>query len=545
MTLTIEMTKEIKFSQIKHVAIYLRISDEKKVKGKRISKEETLKIHRERLIDFCDRNGFTYDIYWEIISGKKDLNERKELNAVLNNLSKYDAIIVNEVSRLARNTEIAGAIKNTLERFDKMLLTPEHSYWMRDSNDAMIFNIGAAIVEHERNMIAKRIKNDKITLSRQGFNASGSSPLGYIRNADTRSLDIDPDTAHIPREAYDLVLKGFGANRIATLFNDKGYKTKKGNSFTIQAIKDMLKLETYKGTLVYHNIQKISMNDDLGHEITIRRVQETITKEGAYPAIISPEQWEAVQNVRSKRSERYLGGREKSSITQPSSTLKDLVYCKWCKRKKRIIFDTKKNKFMIRNCIDILPDGSKCPNSGFLVESIEPKLYEAIFAHEKELEVEIKALKKNKTEKIDEKNAEEKKRLDKLVIDLENEALKIAEAEFAALMDSTNQDMMKKVIQNKKDENSFRRAAALKELEKINEKLTKPKIEVEIQKRLNVILAIQKIKKEKSSEKINNFLKQFIFKIHFDRLMPEEIRKLGTNNPKRSEFEAKIQVEFI
>jgi len=542
---TIEMTKEIKFSQIKHVAIYLRISDEKKVKGKRISKEETLQIHKDRLIDFCDRNSFTYDIYSEIISGKKDLSERKELNKVLNNLSKYDAIIVNEVSRLARNTEIAGAIKNTLERFDKMLLTPEHSYWMRDANDAMIFNIGAAIVEHERNMIAKRIKNDKITLSRQKLNASGSAPLGYFRNPDTKTLEIDPETAHIPREAFDLILQGLGANKIAQIFNEKGYRTKKGNAFTIRAIKDLLKCETYKGTLIYNNIEKFSSTDGQGNEITIQKKKEAVRIDGAYPHIIEPDQWEAVQEIRASREARYAGGREKPSLTQPPSTLKDLVYCKHCKRKMRIVYEAKKQKFMIRNCVDILPDGSKCPNSGFLVERIEPKLFEALFSHEKELEAEIKDYKAKKTEKIEERDQEEKNRLEKKIADLESQALQIAAAEFKALMDPTNQDAMKIIIKQNKDQNALEKAAAQKSLNKINEKLLKPRIEEEIQKRLNVIFAIQKIKKEKSSEKINNFLKQFIFKIHYDRIMPEEIRKFGNKDPRRLNFEAKIEIEFL
>jgi site-specific DNA recombinase len=548
MTLTqaIEMNKETKFSMIKHVAIYLRISDVKKIKGKRITKEETLEIHRERLIEFCERNGFTYDIYWEILSGKKDLNERKELNAVLQNLKKYDAIVVNEVSRLARNTEIAGAIKNTLDRFDKMLLTPEHSYWMRDTNDAMVFGIGAVIVEHERNMIAKRIKNDKITLSSQGFNASGSVPLGYYRDANTKLPVIDTKTAHIPREAFDLVLGGWGAKKIANHFNEKGYKTAKGNAFTIRAIKDLLKTETYKGTLVYNNVQKVSTTDVNGMEITIHTKHEAVRREGVYPAIVDPEVWEAAQDVRAKRSEKYGQGREKPTYNQAPCTLKDLVYCQYCKKKMRIIFDERKGKYMIRNCIELSSlDGSKCPNCGFLVENVEPKLFEALFEKEKELEAEIKELKTDKKDKVDEKNAEEKKRLDQLVADLEAEAMQIAEAEFNLLLNPVNKDVMEKLIQKKKEENASKRASAQKALDKINDRILQPKVEEEIKRRLNVILAIQKIKKEEDSEKINNFLKQFIYRIHYDRNMPPEIRSLGTKDKRRSQWEAKIKVEFI
>jgi hypothetical protein len=318
-----------------------------------------------------------------------------------------------------------------------------------------------------------------------------------------------------------------------------------GNSFTIQAVKDLLKCETYKGTLIYNDVEKFSSTDGKGNEIEIQKKKEAVRIDGAYPKIVEPEQWEAVRELRATRETRYKGGREKPSLTQAPSTLKDLIYCKHCKRKMRIIYDAKKNKYLIRNCIDILPDGSKCPSSGFVVERIESKLFEALFGHEKELEAEIKALKTNKTEKIEERDQEEKKRLDQLIADLNKQALQIAEAEFKALMNPTNRDAMEIVIQQNKDRNASEKAAAQKQLDKINEKLEKPRIEEEIQKRLKVILAIQKIREEKSSEKINNFLKQFIFKIHYDRIIPEEIRKLGTKDPRRVNFEAKIEIEFF
>nr|WP_250621969.1 recombinase family protein [Bacillus subtilis] len=57
---------------IHHVAIYLRISQEKK--GENV---ETLENHRQILIEFCEEHGFTYEEFGEVISGgKSEITQR-------------------------------------------------------------------------------------------------------------------------------------------------------------------------------------------------------------------------------------------------------------------------------------------------------------------------------------------------------------------------------------------------------------------------------------------------------------------------------------
>lgn len=541
------MTKEEKLLSVKHIAIYLRISDAKKVRGKRISKEETLKVHKDRLIDYCERNGYTYETFEEIVSGgKQSLEEREQLDKLLNELDRFDAILVNEISRLAREMHIAGLIKQKLTSYDKLLLTPEFAYDLRTGDNALIFGINSSIAEHERSVIAKRIKNDKITMSRAGLNASGSVPLGYYRDPDERILKIDKNTAHIPATAFSLILRGYGANRIAQYFNDEGYKTAKGKCFSIRTIKDMLKCETYKGFTVYNDINKYTTRTSKGEEIEIREVTFTVREPNTHDPIVSPEIWNRVQEIREKRAERIgMKGREKPVSSFPPSKVKDLIYCVHCKRKVRIIFDEKRNHYMIRNCIDILPDGSKCPNCGFVVENLEAKLFEVIFSKEEELKKEIQELKFKKSADVGEDLQIKKAALDKKLEEIKEIGKKIIRAEAKAMMTAEDQELTQEVYSEMKKENAAEKAAIQKKLDKIKEALNQPSIETEIQKRLNVIFAIEKIKSETDNEKINNFLKQFINKIHYSRNMPEEIRKLGTKNPLRSKFEAKIKVDFI
>lgn len=67
---------------IQHVAIYLRISQEKK--GENV---ETLENHRQILIEFCEEHGFTYEEFGEVISGgKSEITQRVALKRLLDNI---------------------------------------------------------------------------------------------------------------------------------------------------------------------------------------------------------------------------------------------------------------------------------------------------------------------------------------------------------------------------------------------------------------------------------------------------------------------------
>ena len=83
------------------------------------------------------------------------------------------------------------------------------------------------------------------------------------------------------------------------------------------------------------------------------------------------------------------------------------------------------------------------------------------------------------------------------------------------------------------------------QLEQLNISISAPKGEEEIQKRLQVVDIINRVEQEKDPEKINNFLKQFIFKIHYKRLIPKEIAALGTKSPKRNEIKPQMKIEYI
>lgn len=544
------MGKSEKLEAVQHVAIYLRISDEKKIRGKRISEEETLQNHRVRLIDFCHHKGYSFDVFEEVVSGgKKDIKDRPEFEKMLKRLTEYDAILVNEISRLSRDTSISELVKQKVITFDKLILTPEHSYYLKDQNDSLMYGINSVISAHERETIGKRIKFNKLEMARRGLNASGSAPLGYIRNPDTKKLELDPETAHIPATAFYLNSIGYGSLKIRDIMNDLGFKTARGAMWTNTTIKDLLKKETYKGFTVYHDFETKTFLDADGNEIKKREIKDTIYVENTHPFIIEPIKFNQLAMRRKERGKQYgqsfSGGkfRERSNTKTRPSILKDLIFCSLCNKKKRICYDSRRDELSIRSCEDVLSDGTKCNCNGIKADVLEKEILVKIFEYKTKLETEIQELLNNDTGKLDSDYKKEKQLLGNQLIELKKKLDQFAEVRINLMMEG--EEVMQRAIQAKMTENEQAQENIRIRLEEINNKLNEPKVEVEIQNRNNTIGVIEKIEKETDPEKINNFLKHFISKIHYSRVIPEEIKALGAKSPERAKVKAKIEIEFL
>lgn len=115
----------------------------------------------------------------------------------------------------------------------------------------------------------------------------GHVPLGY--KIEDHKLTIDPDTAHIVQEAFQLYANGETVANICRKFNSAGYKTAKGVAFNRNSFKSMFRNERYIGVYTYKDIHI----------------------EGGVPAIIDKDLFETVQRRLSKNAEAPARGKAK------------------------------------------------------------------------------------------------------------------------------------------------------------------------------------------------------------------------------------------
>ncbi|OIJ12957.1 recombinase family protein [Anaerobacillus arseniciselenatis] len=515
---------------IKHVAMYLRISQEKKSEG-----IETLTNHRNLLSDYAKNNGYTYEAFEEVLSGgASEIEKRPQLQKLLGSIEKYDAILVVELSRLSRNGLISETVLQYCKDYDKPIVTPEKVFDLANNdNDVLTFRFGSLIASQEHSLIGKRSKNNKIQMAKQGLHVSGSVPMGYRRNPKTKRLEIYEPEAKTIKYIFKLHAKGLGAFRIRDILNEEGYKSATGKHFSLPSVRRIIKNETYKGTLIFNDRKRIKKNGKFTHEIV-----DTIRVENVHPSIVSPEEWDAVNKDRKERAEKSAITREKPAIKSGVTMLKDLVFCSVCGSKMFIRKDNKSGTgYTLKKCEYLLDNGEKCCNAGIKLNFIEKGFIEKVQNYKTELESLLVKLDAEDTTQIKEGHHQRLLQIEKRIKEIEPQQKELLNLALAGIY--THDE-----IREKKQELTDLLTSLNNQRETVLKQISSVSIEDEKSKIQDIIKTIDKIEQIEDVEGINAELKTIIKKVHYERVIPEELLKKSTQNPERKYYPFLIRIEY-
>lgn len=520
-TTTLEIANDIK-----HVAMYLRISQEKRDKN-----SDTLKNHRERLEEFAKAKGYSYEIFGEVVSGgSSQLEKRPKLQELLSNIERFDAILVVEISRLSRNNLIAQTVKQTCIDYDIPIITPEKTYNLTNASDSLLFDVGSAVASHEHSIIGKRSKMNKITMAKNGLHVSGNVPYGYRLNKETKKLEINEEEAWVVREVFKLHSQGLGCVKVRDILNEMGVPSPKGKHWNNNSLKRFITNPHYKGCIVLNDRKRVKKNGKYTYEIV-----DTIVVENAHPAIVSPELWDSVNKVREQRADKIIKSREHSK--KRISMVSDLLYCGCCGRKLSIHLDTKTNKLQVKKCEYLMETGEKCRNSGVKVELIEKEVLKIIKKYREELQVVIDQLLEADTSNIESEIKEEMNKLKRQEKELEMQKRNLIKAVASGVLTGDDIRTEKEEIEAKLNKVSHKLNELEKQLQSLN-------IDEIISNNKQAIEALKDFEKH-SPEDQNNTLKRFVKEIKYTRDMPNEIKNLTTRNPLRRDYPFTLEIEYL
>jgi site-specific DNA recombinase len=516
--------------KIKHVAMYLRISQEKR--GENV---ESLANHRSILTEFAKKEGYTYETYEEVLSGgASELEERPQLQKLLNNIEKYDAILVVELSRLSRNGYISELVLKNCQEYDKPIVTPVHTYDLaNNNNDVLTFRFGSLIASQEHALIGKRSKNNKIAMAKQGLHISGNVPFGYIRNNKTKKLEINEAEAATIRYIFKLHSEGLGAFKIRDILNTEGYKSATGKAFNLPSVKRIIRNPAYKGWTIFNDRKKVKKNGKWTYEIL-----DTIICKDAHPPIIDPKVWDEVNRDREERAEKARIKREKPAVVTGVTMLKDLIVCAVCDCKMTIRKDNKLNYYSIKRCEYYLPDGKMCCNRGIKLDVVEKVFLEYIKNYKGVLQEELKALEIDDISYLVEEQEEKLANIDKRIKEITFEKKNLLKLATKNLISEEEFLEERQTLEDELEKISSRRETLIHEMEN-------PSIEDIQERNKNIIALIQYVEKEKKPESINSILKLFVKKVYYSRVIPHELLEKSTQNPERKNYPFHLEIEYF
>lgn len=281
----------------KLIAIYCRVStEEQSENGYSIDEQERL------LEEWCKKIGYViYKCYSDRGISGKNIKDRPALKELLSDAKagKFDMVISWKINRVSRKLEDVLKIVNLLEKNNITFKSYSEPFETDTPAGRMQFQMMALIGEFERGTIAQNVKMGMIAKAKSG-NWCGGRVLGYDlvpnnspeeEKKGKNKLKINEKEAEIVRFIFNEYSKGKGYKAITNQINKLGYKTKKGNDFSVGSIRDILTNPVYIGEIRYNVRQNWS-------EKRRRNINPNpIRVKGKHEAIIDRELWDKVQLI--------------------------------------------------------------------------------------------------------------------------------------------------------------------------------------------------------------------------------------------------------
>ena len=207
---------------------------------------------------------------------------------------KIDLIVTKSVSRFARNTvDSLTTVRKLKEKGVEVWFEKENIYTL-DSKGELLITIMSSLAQEESRSISenvtwgqrKRMADGKVSLPYKQF-------LGYRKGEDGLP-EIVPEEAATVRLIYRLFMEGKTYSAIATHLIKNGVPTPAGKeNWQACVARSILTNEKYKGHAL---LQKTFCADFLTKEKVKNTGQvQQYYVENSHPAIIDPDEWDAVQ----------------------------------------------------------------------------------------------------------------------------------------------------------------------------------------------------------------------------------------------------------
>ena len=258
---------------------------------------------QKRLLEeWCKANDYIiYKCYSDRGISGKNIKDRPALKELLSDAKagKFDMVISWKMNRVSRKLEDVLKIVNILEENNITFKSYSEPFETDTPAGRMQFQMMALIGEFERGTISQNIKMGMCAKAKSG-NWCGGRVLGYNlvpnnspeeEKKGKNKLEINEKEAEIVRFIFNEYSKGKGYKAITNKMNKLGYKTKKGNNFSVGSIRDILTNPVYIGEIRYNVRQNWS-------EKRRRNINPNpIRVKGKHEAIIDRELWDKVQLI--------------------------------------------------------------------------------------------------------------------------------------------------------------------------------------------------------------------------------------------------------
>ena len=241
-------------------------------------REESIEGQIRKCREFAENQGITIigEYIDRALSGKTD--KRDSFQRLIKDSSKghFQCVIMYTLDRFARNRYDSAHYKSILKKNGVRLFYTEQS--ITDEPEGIILeSVLEGMAEYYSENLARGIRRGMKENAYKCMINGGYMPLGYRKTPD-KKYEIDPTTAPIVREIFDLYANGKTQRQIVDILNEKGYRTVKGMPFRLGSISGILVNKKYIGLYSFGDVEIKDGIPAIIDEETFDKVQTMLTK---------------------------------------------------------------------------------------------------------------------------------------------------------------------------------------------------------------------------------------------------------------------------
>lgn len=364
---------------LKYQALYVRLSDEDRIKKNISDESESIQNQKLMLIGFCIEHGWNnYKIYCDEDYSGVD-RSRPAFNQMIKDCENglIESVICKNQSRFSRDMEIIekyihGKFPEWNIRFIGLV---DHA------DTGLIGNkksrqINGLVNEWYLEDLSDNIRKTLKIKHRNGQYTGSFAPYGYLIDPnDKNHLVIDPIASEVVKDIFEMYISGMGYIKIAKELNSRGipspteYKKINGSKYcnaqytkgtlrsklwTESTIYRILRREVYTGTLVQGKTENISYKNK---KRRYKPEDQWIKVQNTHEPIINIDIWNKVLKLRSNkgRCDKFSG--EIYSLSKK-------VYCKECKSAMwKMSYKLANGRYNYLRCKTVKISDGKCLNT--------------------------------------------------------------------------------------------------------------------------------------------------------------------------------------
>lgn len=206
-------------------------------------------------------------------------------------------VLVYKIDRISRNLVDFSLMYDNFKYHNVTFISLNEQFDTSSAIGEAVLKIILVFAELERKLTAERVSSIMLDRASQGLWNGARVPYGWNWDDENKFPVHSPSEAEHGRLIYDLYEKTCSSVKVRDYLNNNHIPTKRGGTWTTKTIADFIRNPMNRGDYRYNYRE--------GARGRKKSSEEVIYREGVFPPLVPPEQWDLCNHLMDKNTEMH------------------------------------------------------------------------------------------------------------------------------------------------------------------------------------------------------------------------------------------------